>query len=316
MQLDIAPARLYASLLPSGEREVFCSVQASGAPGEALGRRLLHWLVWQFVDPHTGDSALAGSLTLDDAQSRSGRIPISALLPASWPGGRLEVEVRGDDGMRTAHGVWDVRLFEQKGTYLPPLAGMVLVLAGHRTGEAHRMASIASQGFAWDMLSLADDWRLLGAPFSEATRPEDFYGFGQPVHAPATGRIVIAIDGQPDQPNVGTLPDPAPFKPDLVRALGNAVVIDHGDGVHCLLAHLKQGSVRIAEGDQVEAGQVIGALGNSGFSSGPHLHFHFMDGPDFLSASPLPVQLDIEGERLAPQSGAIFEGYSGITPTT
>ncbi|MCC7209889.1 MAG: M23 family metallopeptidase [Anaerolineae bacterium] len=313
MHLDISPARLYASLLPSGEREVFCHVQAVAAPGETLDRRLLHWLVWQFVDPHTGDSALAGSLTLSDAQSRSGRVSIAALLPATWSGGRLEVDVRGEDGIRTAQVAWDVRLFEQTGAFLPPLAGFTLVLVGHRTGEVHRLAQIASQGFAWDMLALAGDWRLLSAPYSEATRPEDFYGFGQPVHATAPGRVVTALDGQPDQPNVGALPDPAPFKADLRLALGNAVIIEHGDGVYCCMAHLKRGSVRVAAGEQVAAGQVVGALGNSGFSSGPHLHIHFMDGPDFLNASPLPVQFDIEGERFAPQCGAIFSGISHNT---
>jgi murein DD-endopeptidase MepM/ murein hydrolase activator NlpD len=310
MQLETVPARIYANLLHSGEREVFCYVTAIAGSEETLDRHVLHWLVWQFVDPRTGDSTLAGSLTLTEAQSRSGRIPIAALLPPDWPGGRLEVDVRGDDGLRTSQGTWGVRLFEQTRSFLPPLSGFTLVLGGHRIGEVHRMAHLASQGFGWDMLPLADDWRMLSGPFSDATRPEDFYGFGQPVHAPATGRVVAALDGQPDQPNIGTLPDPAPFKEDLRRALGNSIILDHGSGVFCCIAHLQQGSVGVTAGVQVEAGDVIGALGNSGFSSGPHLHIHFMDGPDFLSAAPLPIQFDIEGERFAPQSGAIFSGFS------
>lgn len=308
MQLEAAPARIYANVLPTGEREVFCYVAANAAPGETLDGRLLHWFVWQLVDPHTGDSTLAGSLTLTDPHHQAGRIPIAALLPPGWPGGRLEVDVRGDDGLRTAQGAWDVRIFEQKRPFVPPLAGFTLVLGGHRTGEAHRMARITSQGFGWDMLPLSDDWRMLTKPFSEDAGPEGFYGFGHPVHAPAPGRVVAAFDGQPDQLNVGALPGTAPFKDDLRRALGNTVIIDHGDGVFGCIAHLKQDSVRVAAGEQVETGAVIGALGNSGFSSGPHLHIHFMDGPDFLSAAPLPVQFEIEGERCAPQSGAIFVG--------
>ena len=58
-------------------------------------------------------------------------------------------------------------------------------------------------------------------------------------------------------------------------------------------------------GDEITAGQIIGELGNSGFSSGPHLHLHFMDGPDLLTASPLPIELDLEGETYAPQAGEI-----------
>jgi hypothetical protein len=310
MQLGSHPTRLHANALPSGEREFFCFVTLKPAPDEMVPPGRLHWLVWQFVDPRTGDSTLAGSLTLTDAHRQSGRIPIAALLPPGWPGGRLEVDVRGDDGQRTAYSAWDVSIFAQTQPFFPPLAGFALVVVGHRTGEVHRTAQIASQGFGWDMLPLADDWRLLNEPFSEATRPADFYGFGQPVYAPARGHVVAATDGQPDQPNVGALPDPAPFKDDLRRALGNGVIIEHGDGVYCCMAHLKQGSLRVAAGDQVQAGDVIGALGNSGFSSGPHLHIHFMDGPDFLTAAPLPVEFDIEGERFAPQSGAIFTGIS------
>jgi hypothetical protein len=46
-------------------------------------------------------------------------------------------------------------------------------------------------------------------------------------------------------------------------------------------------------------------LGNSGSSGGPHLHIQFMDGPDFLSASGLPVEFDLEGEIYDPQCGEI-----------
>jgi murein DD-endopeptidase MepM/ murein hydrolase activator NlpD len=52
---------------------------------------------------------------------------------------------------------------------------------------------------------------------------------------------------------------------------GNAVVIDHGKGISTLYAHLSQLAVR--EGQQVNQGQIIGYVGSTGFSTGPHLHF-------------------------------------------
>jgi murein DD-endopeptidase MepM/ murein hydrolase activator NlpD len=51
---------------------------------------------------------------------------------------------------------------------------------------------------------------------------------------------------------------------------GTAVVIDHGKGVRAVYAHLSKTSVKV--GEMVKGGQVVGLSGNTGNSSGPHLH--------------------------------------------
>lgn len=55
------------------------------------------------------------------------------------------------------------------------------------------------------------------------------------------------------------------------RGYGNHVVIDHGYGYHTLYAHMKNLIVRV--GQEVKRGEVIGYVGNSGASVGPHLHY-------------------------------------------
>ena len=60
---------------------------------------------------------------------------------------------------------------------------------------------------------------------------------------------------------------------DTVRSAGNRVTIDHGDGVVTKYYHLANGSIPVQIGDAVTAGQLIGRMGSTGYSTGAHLHF-------------------------------------------
>lgn len=57
------------------------------------------------------------------------------------------------------------------------------------------------------------------------------------------------------------------------RSYGEYVVINHHDGTMTLYAHMLAGSRKVVEGQKVEQGQVIGTVGSTGNSTGPHLHF-------------------------------------------
>ena len=54
-------------------------------------------------------------------------------------------------------------------------------------------------------------------------------------------------------------------------ARGNYLVLDHGDGLTTLYAHCR--NVDVKEGDTVKAGEMVAAVGSTGMSTGPHLHF-------------------------------------------
>ena len=54
---------------------------------------------------------------------------------------------------------------------------------------------------------------------------------------------------------------------------GNYVMIDHGNGVETLYAHMLDNSLMVSAGDHVTKGQAIGRVGNTGYSFGAHLHF-------------------------------------------
>ena len=55
------------------------------------------------------------------------------------------------------------------------------------------------------------------------------------------------------------------------KAYGNFIMIDHGAGVVTCYAHCD--SISVVQGDKVAQGQVIGRVGTTGYSTGPHLHF-------------------------------------------
>ncbi|MGX2997516.1 M23 family metallopeptidase [Streptomyces sp. JNUCC 64] len=125
-----------------------------------------------------------------------------------------------------------------------------------------------------------------------ARRPESYPSFGQPLYAPADGVVTVASDGQRDHLTRSSLPGVLYVLGEtFVRSLGlprhllgNHLVLDLGDGSHAVLAHLRRGSLAVAPGDRVTAGQRIAECGNSGNSSEPHTHFQLMDGPDVTTA--------------------------------
>jgi murein DD-endopeptidase MepM/ murein hydrolase activator NlpD len=79
---------------------------------------------------------------------------------------------------------------------------------------------------------------------------------GRRVTASAAGRVVTVVTG-------------------LETSYGNHIVVDHGGGWSTLYAHLKDGSVRVREGQRVTRGQVIARVGASGLSSPDIAHLHY-----------------------------------------
>ena len=95
-----------------------------------------------------------------------------------------------------------------------------------------------------------------GSPYSYFHSGIDFGGGqGAEVISPARGKVVFA----------GPL-----------EIRGNATVIDHGWGIYTGYWH--QSELRVAEGDTIEEGQIIGLVGNTGRSSGAHLHWEIWAG--------------------------------------
>lgn len=106
----------------------------------------------------------------------------------------------------------------------------------------------------------------------------DSPSWAEPVLSPVDGVVAAAHDGVPDRTSVRPVRDMIaaalrggwPFG-DMATFAGNHVVVRCPAG-DVLLAHLRQGSLRVSVGTTIRAGEQVGEVGNSGNSVAPHLH--------------------------------------------
>jgi murein DD-endopeptidase MepM/ murein hydrolase activator NlpD len=227
-------------------------------------------------------------------------------LRAEFDGGSAELSVALESGTAPGH-------------YRSPLSGRWYVGAASTPHSHHRWA--VPEEFAHDLIRLGGDG---GTHRGTGAAMRDYYAYGQPVHATADGTVVTVESGQPD--NVAMLRGPEESNAEYNQRLlagqgellakgtaavaGNHVIIRHADGIFSVYAHLAPGSLKVKAGEAVKAGQVLAAVGGSGNSTEPHLHFQLCDAPDALHCAGIPVHFDdatlLFGEERELQTGDVF----------
>jgi hypothetical protein len=161
-----------------------------------------------------------------------------------------------------------------------PFTGQWLVVWGGDTAELNHHHDSRCQRFAFDLVGVGADGKTSKG---DGTRNVDYYAFGREVRAPADGVVTEVIDGVRD--NV-----PGSMNP--LSALGNAVFLQHNKYEVSVLAHFKQGSIKVKAGDAVKKGQLLGLCGNSGNSSEPHLHYHLQNTPVIQDATGIKCEFE------------------------
>jgi hypothetical protein len=91
--------------------------------------------------------------------------------------------------------------------------------------------------------------------------------------------------------------------------LANLVRILHDDGTFAVYAHLNWNTIRVRPGDQVAAGEYIADSGNTGFSSGPHLHFAVQRNLGMRVESLPVVFRGASGQPVRPETGVRLTAY-------
>jgi hypothetical protein len=223
------------------------------------------WFFFPMTVPAVAATVLVWTVTAMIKTRDAGRTPILTLLvallalyPASWwpvnfPFAYPASERRIRPGL-------DVRL---------PLNGPVRVFWGGDLKLHNYHGVFPDQRWAFDLGidPNPDELAVLGLP------PTAFGCWGVPVLAPVTGTVHAAHDGEPDNapgPRASERPDPA----------GNYVDLEvTSTNTHLLIAHFRQGSLRVVTGQSVAEGDTLGSCGNSGNSTVPHVHIHHQREP-------------------------------------
>ncbi len=127
------------------------------------------------------------------------------------------------------------------------------------------------QRYGYDFVPVNDSGEMFQGSYENN---EDWFGFGKPVCAVANGIVANCFDGMADSRKF----DEMEIATREMVVFGNYVIIDHQNGEYSCLAHLKQGSITVKTGEEVQQGQVIGQIGASGSSLFPHLHYELRNG--------------------------------------
>jgi len=232
-------------------------------------------------------------------------IPLGAPVPAE-----IRHRLVFTNGRVVEGGVLSPRVHERPRVIASPLRGERLVFLNQATMGYHFNVAMFRDGNLYTTERYAFDAMQVNAAFTDfcAGDPRvnsSYFNYGLPIFSVAPGRVVRVENGLPE--NKGNAGDVVLNS--MMEYAGNHVIIDIGEGVYAGYAHCQTGSITVEVGDQVQQGDVIARLGNSGNSDAPHLHFQLCDSPDFFWGRGLPFVLEsytkigeVEGPVTAPQT--------------
>jgi len=146
----------------------------------------------------------------------------------------------------------------------PLRSGIYYVLQGGNSAVTNPFHTLGGSKLATDIVKLNSFGNRADGIAPRALSA--YETFDEKLYSPCQGRIVKVRDGLLDNP---------PGNPDVEHSEGNYIVLKCAE-TNILMAHLRRGSISVAPGEVVTAGQPLAEIGNSGNSLEPHLHIDAM----------------------------------------
>ncbi len=141
-----------------------------------------------------------------------------------------------------------------------PFKGKWIASGAGASGLTNHHDRIRSQKYAIDIVKFSDNDKLFK---NEGVANEDSYTFGAEIISPVNGKVVHIADSLPDKKIQ-----------ERDKLAGNHIIIQFQDTLFVALAHLKQKSIKVKQGDMVRTGDLLAQVGSSGNTDFPHLHIH------------------------------------------
>lgn len=168
-----------------------------------------------------------------------------------------------------------------------------------------------NQEFALDLGKYNEVNKDLIPGVKKATKLTDYSTFGQALYSMGDGKVVAVVGDIEDTTNFRKAGwdrmtgnyfhgKDSHWKPHWIWEsyglpaffLGNYIMIEHANGEYSYYGHVKANSQLVKVGQVVNRGQQIAQVGNSGNTSGPHLHFALLDNMDLTKARSIPMEFD------------------------
>ncbi len=166
---------------------------------------------------------------------------------------RVTAEIEYTDGVETDRTVLESEVLEK------PVTQKVRI--GTQKGSRPNGSGIASGKFTWPLPHFKTITSYFGPRWGTVHQGLDISGYN------VYGASIVAADGG----TVYAVNRTSTWGTGMFAGYGYAVIIDHGGGLRTLYAHCSR--IAVQPGQRVSKGQVIAYVGNTGKSTGPHLHF-------------------------------------------
>lgn len=168
-----------------------------------------------------------------------------------------------------------------KNKYRLPFNGKWYVEYGGIKKEDSHSWDILTQRYAYDI-----EIRNNNNPYHDDYKKiENYYSYLEDIICPYDGWVISVENSYintrilENRPVINDINDPC----------GNHIIIKHPHNEYSFLCHFEKNSILVHEGELVKEGQVLGKVGNSGNTQGPHIHFHIQNTPDIINGKGIKI---------------------------